>query len=170
MLRPHCHCGCPVKVGSFGGILRSPYDRDYLLVIIGLLSQIVYKLNLNNYCDQSDRSIPLKLPTFTGRPKWQGGRSILNAKTNSFFVFLTLLLKTKNERGIRSLFFVRKFENEKRKRNSFFVRKIWKRKTKKEFVFRSQIWKRKRKRRYIHGPRSIIFDSVIVICVSMCAK
>ena len=51
-------------------------------------------------------------------------------KTNSFFVFLTSLLKTKNEKGIsfsfanlktknekgiRYRFFVRKFENEKRK-------------------------------------------------------
>ena len=36
-------------------------------------------------------------------------------KTNSFFVFLTSLLKTKNEKGIRYPFFVRKFENEKGK-------------------------------------------------------
>ena len=128
MLRPHCHCGCPVKVGSFGGILRSPYDRDYLLVIIGLLSQIVYKLNLNNYCDQSDRSIPLKLPTFTGRPEVTGWPK--HPKCKNEFVF-------------RFSYFT--FENEKRKRNSFLVfrSQIWKRKTKKEFVFRSQNLKTK---------------------------
>ena len=77
-----------------------PYDSDYLLVIIGLLSQIVYKLNVSNYCDQSNRSIPPKLPTFTGHPKWQCGRSILNVKTKNEFVFLTLLLKTKKEFGV----------------------------------------------------------------------
>ena len=33
-------------------------------------------------------------------------------KTNSFFVYLTSLLKTKNEKGISFSFFVRKFENE----------------------------------------------------------
>ena len=62
---------------------------------------------------------------------WQCNRSILNAKTNSFFVFLTSLMKTKNEfvfrfsyftfektknqKGIRFSFFICKFENEKRK-------------------------------------------------------
>ena len=35
--------------------------------------------------------------------------------TNSFFVFLTSLLKTKNKKGIRYPFFVRKFENKKGK-------------------------------------------------------
>ena len=78
---------------------------------------------------------PAETTNFSGHPKWQCDRSILNAKTknefvfrfsyftfenekpktNSFFVFLTLLLKTKNEKGIRFSFFVRKFENEKRK-------------------------------------------------------
>ena len=66
-----------------------------------------------NECRQTmsvlcDRNIPPKLPTFPGHPKWQCGRSILNAKkekrnTNSFFVFLTSLLKTINEKGIRQV-------------------------------------------------------------------
>ena len=78
----------------------------------------------------SDRSIPPKLPIFTGQPKWHRDRSILNAKTKNEFVFRFSYftfenefvfrfsfanLKTKNEKEIRYLFFVRKFENEKGK-------------------------------------------------------
>ena len=65
----------------------------------------------------SDRSIPPKLPIFTGQPKWHCDRSILNAKTKKEFVFRFSFanLKTKNEKGIRYPFFVRKFENEKGK-------------------------------------------------------
>ena len=92
----------------------------------------------------SDRSIPPKLPMFTGHPKWQCDRSILNAKTknefvfrfsyftfenekrktNSFFVFLTSLLKTKNEKGIRFSFANLNTKNEKGIRYPFFVRKF----------------------------------------------
>ena len=98
----------------------------------------------------SDRSIPPKLPIFTGQPKWHCYRSILNAKTKNEFVF-------------RFSYFI--FENEKRKRNSLSV-------------FRSQIWKRKRKKRYIHGPRKLNwwlaqhfkFAEMVVntICTSKC--
>ena len=43
-------------------------------------------------------------------------------KTNSFFVYLTSLLKTKNEFVFRFSYFT--FENEKRIRYPFFVRKF----------------------------------------------
>ena len=85
----------------------------------------------------SDRSIPPKLPIFTGQPKWHCDRSILNAKTkNEFvfltsllktkneFVFLTSLLKTKNEKGIRFSFANLKTKNEKGIRYPFFIRKF----------------------------------------------
>ena len=45
-------------------------------------------------------------------------------KTNSFFVFLTSLLKTKNEKGIRFSFANFKTKNEKGIRYPFFVRKF----------------------------------------------
>ena len=77
----------------------------------------------------SDRSIPPKLPIFTGQPKWHCDRSILNAKTNSFFVFLTSLLKTKNEKGIRFSFANLKTKNEFVIRFSFANLKTKKEKT-----------------------------------------
>ena len=45
----------------------------------------------------------------------------MQKRNNSFFVFLTSLLKTKNEKGIRFSFFVRKFENEKGKNGIYTV-------------------------------------------------
>ena len=53
---------------------------------------------------------PAETTNFYRHPKWQCDRSILNAKTNSFFV-----RKFENEKGIRYPFFVRKFEKEKGK-------------------------------------------------------
>ena len=61
---------------------------------------------------------------FSGHPKGQCDRSILNAKTKnekrirfSYFTF-------ENEKRKTNSFFVRKFENEKRIRYPFFVRKF----------------------------------------------
>ena len=70
----------------------------------------------------SDRSIPPKLPIFTGQPKWHCDRSILNAKTKNEFVFRFSYFTFENEFVFRFSYFT--FENEKRKRNSFFVRKF----------------------------------------------
>ena len=66
-------------------------------------------------------------PEVAVRPKHPKLKKNENRKTNSFFVFLTSLLKTKNEKRktknekrIRFSFFFTS-ENEKRKRNWFLV-------------------------------------------------
>ena len=62
---------------------------------------------------QCDRSIPPKLPTFTGHPKWQCGRSILNAKLKNEFVFRFCYFTFENEKGIRFSFANLKTKKEK---------------------------------------------------------